>query len=162
MSLYEEWTNYTKTVENYETFWDEYLAKEKTVYEDILQDTDTVITGTVAELAQKYRMENKVFVGFMEGIKTSLMDEIDVEEFTEESTVELKIDFEKLYYNMHAAKADWLYDLPEWEGVIDEERRKEITKEYKRSNTVVNEGVAGRNDPCPCGSGKKHKKCCGK
>ncbi len=21
---------------------------------------------------------------------------------------------------------------------------------------------AGRNDPCPCGSGKKYKKCCGK
>ena len=21
--------------------------------------------------------------------------------------------------------------------------------------------VAGRNDPCPCGSGKKYKKCCG-
>ena len=21
---------------------------------------------------------------------------------------------------------------------------------------------AGRNDPCPCGSGRKHKKCCGK
>lgn len=20
----------------------------------------------------------------------------------------------------------------------------------------------GRNDPCPCGSGKKHKKCCGR
>jgi SEC-C motif-containing protein len=20
---------------------------------------------------------------------------------------------------------------------------------------------AGRNDPCPCGSGKKYKKCCG-
>lgn len=24
------------------------------------------------------------------------------------------------------------------------------------------ERVAGRNDPCPCGSGKKFKKCCGK
>jgi preprotein translocase subunit SecA len=24
------------------------------------------------------------------------------------------------------------------------------------------EGKVGRNDPCPCGSGKKHKKCCGK
>ncbi len=23
-------------------------------------------------------------------------------------------------------------------------------------------GSVGRNDPCPCGSGKKHKKCCGK
>ena len=22
-------------------------------------------------------------------------------------------------------------------------------------------GKVGRNDPCPCGSGKKHKKCCG-
>ncbi|MBI5594751.1 MAG: YchJ family protein [Elusimicrobia bacterium] len=28
--------------------------------------------------------------------------------------------------------------------------------------TIVREGPAvGRNDPCPCGSGKKHKKCCG-
>ena len=28
--------------------------------------------------------------------------------------------------------------------------------------TVVNEGPKiGRNDPCPCGSGKKYKKCCG-
>lgn len=23
-------------------------------------------------------------------------------------------------------------------------------------------GTPGRNDPCPCGSGKKYKKCCGK
>ena len=23
------------------------------------------------------------------------------------------------------------------------------------------EAKVGRNDPCPCGSGKKHKKCCG-
>ena len=22
--------------------------------------------------------------------------------------------------------------------------------------------IVGRNDPCPCGSGKKYKKCCGK
>ena len=29
--------------------------------------------------------------------------------------------------------------------------------------TIVNEGPKiGRNDPCPCGSGKKYKNCCGK
>lgn len=29
--------------------------------------------------------------------------------------------------------------------------------------THVNEGPkVGRNDPCPCGSGKKYKKCCGR
>ncbi len=29
------------------------------------------------------------------------------------------------------------------------------------SRTVKKEGKIGRNDPCPCGSGKKYKKCCG-
>lgn len=29
-------------------------------------------------------------------------------------------------------------------------------KQYVRASPKV-----GRNDPCPCGSGKKHKKCCG-
>ena len=28
--------------------------------------------------------------------------------------------------------------------------------------TVVKEEEPGRNDPCPCGSGKKYKKCCGR
>lgn len=28
--------------------------------------------------------------------------------------------------------------------------------------TIVKEKKIGRNDPCPCGSGKKYKKCCGK
>ena len=33
----------------------------------------------------------------------------------------------------------------------------------KENQTVRNEGPkVGRNDPCPCGSGKKYKNCCGK
>ncbi|MGC8719735.1 MAG: SEC-C metal-binding domain-containing protein [Thermodesulforhabdaceae bacterium] len=28
--------------------------------------------------------------------------------------------------------------------------------------TVKNKQKVGRNDPCPCGSGKKYKKCCGR
>jgi SWIM/SEC-C metal-binding protein len=27
--------------------------------------------------------------------------------------------------------------------------------------TVIAEKKVGRNEPCPCGSGKKYKKCCG-
>ena len=38
----------------------------------------------------------------------------------------------------------------------------EIVKEFKRSRTVVKEKEPGRNDPCPCGSGKKYKNCHGK
>ncbi|WP_319560596.1 YchJ family protein [Marispirochaeta sp.] len=34
---------------------------------------------------------------------------------------------------------------------------------HKPSLTVIREEPKiGRNDPCPCGSGKKYKKCCGK
>lgn len=38
-----------------------------------------------------------------------------------------------------------------------EEIREEKVDPYKRPEAKV-----GRNDPCPCGSGKKYKKCCGK
>ncbi|WP_430733003.1 SEC-C metal-binding domain-containing protein [Clostridium tertium] len=31
-----------------------------------------------------------------------------------------------------------------------------------KKKTIVNEEKIGRNDPCPCGSNKKYKKCCGK
>ncbi|KPK86174.1 MAG: hypothetical protein AMJ81_01945 [Phycisphaerae bacterium SM23_33] len=37
-----------------------------------------------------------------------------------------------------------------------EERAKNPEK-YKLKSA----GAVGRNDPCPCGSGKKFKKCCG-
>ena len=39
-----------------------------------------------------------------------------------------------------------------------------ITKNemYIKTDTIVKENKVGRNDPCPCGSGKKYKKCCGK
>lgn len=30
-----------------------------------------------------------------------------------------------------------------------------------KQDTVRKEATVGRNDPCPCGSGKKYKKCCG-
>jgi len=33
--------------------------------------------------------------------------------------------------------------------------------EQNRLSTQVNKPKVGRNDPCPCGSGKKYKKCCG-
>lgn len=34
--------------------------------------------------------------------------------------------------------------------------------EEKKLSPIVNKDRVGRNDPCPCGSGKKYKKCCGK
>lgn len=42
------------------------------------------------------------------------------------------------------------------------EHEKELKQEQQgKVETVVKEKEPGRNDPCPCGSGKKYKKCCG-
>ena len=36
-------------------------------------------------------------------------------------------------------------------------------KAMSESNSnKINRNTVGRNDPCPCGSGKKYKKCCGR
>ncbi|GAE93255.1 protein export cytoplasm protein SecA ATPase RNA helicase [Gracilibacillus boraciitolerans JCM 21714] len=37
----------------------------------------------------------------------------------------------------------------------------DLESDEDKQGTVVNEQKIGRNDPCPCGSGKKYKKCCG-
>ncbi|WP_313585085.1 SEC-C metal-binding domain-containing protein, partial [Lacrimispora sp.] len=79
----------------------------------------------------------------------------------EQTVVKLEIDPEKLYYNMVEAKAEWLYNLPEWDAILSEEKKKELYKKQKASGTIVKGAKVGRNDPCPCGSGKKYKKCCG-
>ena len=116
----------------------------------------------MSELAPMFNMDEPTFAGFIDGINTSLKAEIDLDSLESDSVVTLDIDFEKLYFNMHEAKASWLYELKEWDGVLSEEKRREITKQYRASKIFVKEPTVRRNDPCPCGSGKKYKNCCGK
>jgi hypothetical protein len=48
------------------------------------------------------------------------------------------------------------------EEAIKEGRFKEPLSTVEKTETFVKTGPdVGRNDPCPCGSGKKYKKCCG-
>ncbi len=44
----------------------------------------------------------------------------------------------------------------------EREAEEKLLKETKKVDPIKAEGHAGRNDPCPCGSGQKYKKCCGK
>ena len=85
---------------------------------------------------------------------------MNVEKLKEDSKIKLDVDLEKLYFNMLEAKAKWLYTLSEWDGLLSGERRDEITREWRASKQAVSQKTVGRNDPCPCGSGKKYKKCC--
>ncbi len=163
MSLYESWINKAFTQEGHsvEGVWVEYLPKEQKIYEYILGEKVEKIEGKVSELAQKFDMTEEMIVAFVDGLNASLEEPFDMETLTEDSDIVININFEKLFKLMVEYKAEHLYTLPQWEGIYDAETRKRLTLEQKNARTVVKEAKIGRNDPCPCGSGKKYKKCCG-
>ena len=164
MSLYKAWTDMVVDYVKHKgeaAFWKEYGTIEKRIYSNILASGNKPVKGTVIDLADKYETTKEFLMGFVDGINDSLEVAYDLEALEETTEMEFKIDFEKLYFNMLDARADYLYNLPQWEGIFSIEKRKEIQKAWRDSKVVVNEVKVGRNDPCPCGSGKKYKKCCG-
>ena len=167
MALLEDWRTlaYNEKADRgqMQKLWADYFAKEKDVYAELLKNPDEEVKGTVKELAGKYGMDLMFMTGFLDGINDSLKTPNPIEEMTEDTEVSLAFDKELLYKNMVGAGADWLYGLPEWEAIFDEDKRKELYHEQKVAGTVKREGKkVYPNDPCPCGSGKKYKKCCGK
>lgn len=167
MALLETWRNLAYgdglNDKEKENLWNGYFAVEKGIYEQLLSNPAEAVEGTVKELAEKYGAEVLVMVGFLDGINESLKGyENPIDTMEEDTVVKIEIDPEKLYYNMVEAKAEWLYTLPQWDSILSEERRKELYKEQKASGTIRKDKKVGRNDPCPCGSGLKYKKCCGK
>ena len=145
-----------------EALWQKYFTLEKGFYEKVLSAPKKVYEGSVKELAEQFGIEEFIFVGILDGIDESLAGfHNPIDSMDENTTVKIQVDPEKLYYNMVEAKASWLYDLPQWNDILSEERRKELYKEQKKSGTVRREGKKiYPNDLCHCGSGKKYKKCC--
>lgn len=166
MGLLQEWRDVAYSQETdkakLQKFWTNYFLIEKGIYEQLLQNPDEVVSGTVTELAEKYNVEIMTMVGFLDGINDSLKVPNPIEEMDENTRVNLGFDKESLYKNMVDAKADWLYELPAWDTIFTPEKKKELFLEQKKSGTIVKQPKIGRNDPCPCGSGKKYKKCCGR
>lgn len=163
MSLFSQWQGMAeaeRSPQDNKAFWDEYFEIEKQAYKKILARKEEFFEGKVSVLADEFGMSAEVFMGFMDGINTSLVAEASLDKLKEGSDISLRVDFEKLYYNMLEAKAKWLYSLPEWEDTLSEEIRKDIRDRWRQDKQAVSSKI-GRNSPCPCGSGKKHKKCCG-
>lgn len=166
MELLKKWreTAYSQTANkgDLQRLWDDYFQKEKEIYAQLLTNPDEEVKGTVRELAEKYDVDIMTMAGFLDGINDSLKEANPIEEMEEDTQVSLVFEKELLYKNMVAAGADWLYELPEWEPIFDEDKRKALYREQKSSTTIVKPDKVYPNDPCPCGSGKKYKKCCGK
>ena len=166
MALLKKWRDkaYSETANkgDLQRLWADYFQKEKDIYAELLKNPDEEVKGTVKELAEKYNIDIMTMTGFLDGINDSLKTPNPIEEMEEDTQVSLLFDKELLYKNMVAAGADWLYELPEWEEIFDEEKRKELYREQKLSTTIRKPAKVYPNDPCPCGSGKKYKKGCGR
>lgn len=166
MALLEQWQkiayNENANKQELQKFWQRYFLLEKSVYEKLLEAPEEKVEGTVKELADKYGLSVMDMTGFLDGINDSLIQANPIETMEEDTVVSLAFDKEKLYMNMVDAKADWLYELPMWNDIFTKEKKRELYLLQKKSGTVHTEKKVGRNDPCPCGSGKKYKKCCGR
>ena len=80
--------------------------------------------------------------------------------------VEYKFESYEMFQNMVAAiQEDTIRYLLRVRVAEAPERRQMVENrqpEEGASRTIRREQKVGRNDPCPCGSGKKYKKCCGR
>jgi len=167
MSLYKDWQKLldSQTDETFEAFWKEYSEAEEKIYAYILSHHTEHVKGVVSELAEKYGCTQTIFAGFLDGVNDSLNNKFTDEELeavSADTAIDLDIDFRTLLFNMFKVDASHLFSLEEWAQVFTEDEMQDILKEYRRSRTVHVEKKPGRNDPCPCGSGKKYKNCCGK
>ena len=142
--------------------WDDYFAKEKEIYAELLKDPDKEVKGSVKALAETFGISVMYMTAFLDGIQESLKEPNPIETMEEDTEVSLAFDKEMLFKNMVDAKAQWLYTLPEWNDIFDEEKQKDLIREARTMGTVKKPKKIYPNDPCPCGSGKKYKKCCGK
>ncbi|HCW73729.1 MAG TPA: hypothetical protein DHM90_07980 [Clostridiaceae bacterium] len=165
MNLYKSWNDmvvdYVKT-KGEKAFWEEYSKVEGGIYTKILENPNEKFVYKISDLAKEMKTTDEFVMGFTDGVNDSLNTPLDLENIGADDEITLDINLERLYYNMLDAKAEYLYNIPAWEDILTEEKREELAKELKDSRTVRNENKVGRNDPCPCGSGKKYKKCHGK
>lgn len=164
MSLYKSWFQkaYTRDGNINNILWNDFMPREQKIYEHVISNKITNLSGTISELATKFEVEPIYIMGFIDGINDCLDEKIDVEKLSEDSNVELKITFENLYKKMIEYKADHLFNLPEWKQIFTDEQLNILYKGQRSSKTFIREAKIERNDPCPCSSGKKYKICCGK
>ena len=91
---------------------------------------------------QEYKREAyQLFMDMMNRTKEEVVEKIFWVQVTQEDEVS------RLEQEQQAQKQRLVFNLGDHEPVVPPARSKK---------------GAGRNDPCPCGSGQKYKKCCGK
>jgi len=139
-----------------------YEERERELGEDILRDLERLVTLEVID--NKWREHLYEMDYLKEGIGLRAIGQRD-------PLIEYKSEAYDMFQAMiESIKEDVLKYMFHVQVVREEpempKQRELVTSgpgDVPQSKTPkVNDDKIGRNDPCPCGSGKKYKKCCGK
>lgn len=83
MALLQEWQKiaYNEKADKgkLQRFWNNYFLLEKGIYEQLLNNPDEKVEGTVKELAEKYQISVMEMTGFLDGINESLVEANPIE-----------------------------------------------------------------------------------
>lgn len=105
---------------------------------------------------QEYKRESfELFTDLLDRIKYEVISRLSVIQIREEPEV---AEFE------HHEQPEMQFQHDEFNTLKGEQEvAQEVEEEQTQAQPFVREGQkVGRNQPCPCGSGKKYKQCCGK
>ena len=162
MTLYESWKRITFDTrgEVISREWDKFAACETNIYRRIISRKINKISGKVGELAKDFGAPPNYFAAFLDGISEAVDNLPDAKKLEIDDEIEFEIDFIRLYKKMVEFKAKHLYTLSEWIEIFPEEEQFRLYREEKASHIIIKGKKIGRNESCPCGSGKKYKNCC--
>ncbi len=151
---------------------EKYTEKEQEIGEDQMRELERVVLLKVVDekwmnhIDSMDELKNGIGLrayGQQDPVVKYRMEGMDM---FEEMTANIKLDVVKILMNIRKQGEVRRQETAKITGAALEainsvDGGKKITVNENR--TVVNEGPkVGRNDPCPCGSGKKYKNCCGK
>ncbi|MFZ2726024.1 MAG: preprotein translocase subunit SecA [Methylococcaceae bacterium] len=109
---------------------------------------------------QEYKREAfEMFSELLNHLKyevVSILAKVQVSQETDVEALDRQMQEPKEMHFEHASVSA-LSDYADEQTVSEEDHENAIVQPFVREETKV-----GRNDPCPCGSGKKFKQCCGK
>ena len=151
---------------------DKYTAKEEDIGSEDLRELERVVMLKVVD--QKWMDHIDAMDELKDGIGLRAYGQqdpvvkyrIEGMDMFEEMVLDIKHDVVKILMNLRKQEEVKREEAAKITGAALQalnslDNGQQMKSEVNR--TVVNQGPkVGRNDPCPCGSGKKYKNCCGK
>ncbi|MDD3498480.1 MAG: preprotein translocase subunit SecA [Candidatus Moranbacteria bacterium] len=107
----------------------------------------------------EYKKESyNLFTLLMENIRSGIVSTIFRVSYVGNAETEEKAERKNLRFSGASDQVEQFGAIKNMQENASSNKQGEAVKQ----KPILNKNTTGRNDPCPCGSGKKYKKCCGK